>query len=32
MIAQGNPCRLRDETEDPRVKLFLTRGKETIEQ
>jgi phospholipid/cholesterol/gamma-HCH transport system ATP-binding protein len=31
MIAQGNPCRLRDETEDPRVKLFLTRGKETIE-
>ncbi len=30
MIAKGNPARLRDETEDPRVKQFLTRGKVTI--
>jgi phospholipid/cholesterol/gamma-HCH transport system ATP-binding protein len=26
MIASGNPRRLRDETEDPRVRAFLTRG------
>jgi len=26
MLAVGNPKRLRDESEDPRVRTFLTRG------
>ena len=29
MIAQGDPNRLLDETDNPRVKEFLTRGETT---
>ena len=32
MIAQGDPHRLLAETEDPKVKEFLTRGEFTAER